>query len=101
MPRKRQLVKAIQKTFKQISKQFLSAINKQIIGLLRAFFGNRRRHSSANAGFVLPTVAMVILVVVLLTTAILFRSFERSKNASNVRVNEAVRRAATDLHPRA
>ncbi|ACC78867.1 hormogonium polysaccharide biosynthesis protein HpsA [Nostoc punctiforme] len=101
MPRKRQLVKAIQKTFKQISKQFLSAINKQIIWLLRAFFGNRRRHSSANAGFVLPTVAMVILVVVLLTTAILFRSFERSKNASNVRVNEAVLNAANPAIDRA
>ncbi|MBN3910035.1 MAG: hypothetical protein HWQ35_26885 [Nostoc sp. NMS1] len=101
MPRKRQLFKAIQKTFKQISKQFLSAINKQIIWLLRAFFGNRRRHVSANAGFVLPTVAMVILVVVLLTTAILFRSFERSKNASNVRVNEAVLNAATPAIDRA
>ncbi|MBG1262335.1 hormogonium polysaccharide biosynthesis protein HpsA [Nostoc commune] len=95
MSRKPQLVKAIKKTFRQISKQFLSAISKQIIWLLRAFFGNRRRHSSANAGFLLPTVAMVTLVVVLLTTAILFRSFERSKNASNVRVNEAALNAAT------
>jgi hypothetical protein len=101
MPRKRQLFKAIQKTFKQISKQFLSAINKQIIWLIRAFFGNRRRHGSANAGFILPTVAMVTLVVVLLTTAILFRSFERSKNASNVRVNEAVLNAATPATDRA
>ncbi|MEH1772155.1 hormogonium polysaccharide biosynthesis protein HpsA [Nostoc sp.] len=101
MSRKRQLVKAIQKTFKQISKQFLSAINKQIIWLLRTIFGTRRRRSSVNAGFVLPTVAMVILVVVLLTTAILFRSFERSKNASNVRVNEATMQAATPALERA
>ncbi len=49
----------------------------------------------------LPTVAMVTLVVVLLTTAILFRSFERSKNASNVRVNEAVLNAATPAIDRA
>ncbi|MBG1240007.1 hormogonium polysaccharide biosynthesis protein HpsA [Nostoc sp. NZL] len=101
MSRKRQLVKAIQKTFKQISKQFLSAINKQIIWLLRASFGTKRRRGSANAGFVLPTVAMVTLVVVLLTTAILFRSFERSKNASNVRVNEATIQAATPALERA
>ncbi|MEH1886421.1 hormogonium polysaccharide biosynthesis protein HpsA [Nostoc sp.] len=101
MSRKLQLVKAIQKNFKQISKQFLSTINKQIIWLLRAFFGNRRRRSSENAGFLLPTVAMVILVVVLLTTAILFRSFERSKNASNVRVNEAVLNAASPALDRA
>ncbi|MBL1199311.1 MAG: hypothetical protein FWK04_09520 [Nostoc sp. GBBB01] len=49
----------------------------------------------------LPTVAMVTLVVVLLTTAILFRSFERSKNASNVRVNEATMQAATPALERA
>lgn len=101
MSRKRQPVKAIQKTLKQISKQFLSTINKQIIWLLRTIFGTNRRHGSANAGFVLPTVAMVTLVVVLLTTAILFRSFERSKNASNVRVNEAVLNAATPAIDRA
>jgi hypothetical protein len=101
MSRKRQLVKAIKKTFNQISKQFLSAINKQIIWLLRAISGTRRRRGSVNAGFILPTVAMVTLVVVLLTTAILFRSFERSKNASNVRVNEAVLNAATPAIDRA
>ncbi|MBG1266588.1 hormogonium polysaccharide biosynthesis protein HpsA [Nostoc sp. WHI] len=101
MSRKRQPVKVIQKTLKQISKQFLSTLNKQIIWLLRTIFGTNRRHGSANAGFVLPTVAMVTLVVVLLTTAILFRSFERSKNASNVRVNEAVLNAATPAIDRA
>jgi hypothetical protein len=101
MSRKRQLFKVIQKTFIQVSKQFLSAINKQIIWLLRTISGTRRRRGSENAGFLLPTVAMVTLVVVLLTTAILFRSFERSKNASNVRVNEAVLQAATPALDRA
>jgi len=101
MSRKRQLFKVIQKTFRQISKQFLSTINKQIIWLLRTISGTRRRRSSENAGFLLPTVAMVTLVVVLLTTAILFRSFERSKNASNVRVNEAALNAATPAIDRA
>ncbi|MDZ7950235.1 hormogonium polysaccharide biosynthesis protein HpsA [Nostoc sp. DedQUE09] len=101
MSRKRQLFKVIKKTFRQISKQFLSTINKQIIWLLRTISGTQRRHSSVNSGFVLPTVAMVVLVVVLLTTAILFRSFERSKNASNVRVNEATMQAATPALDRA
>ncbi|MEH2415555.1 hormogonium polysaccharide biosynthesis protein HpsA [Nostoc sp.] len=101
MSRKRQLFKVIQKTFRQISKQFLSTINKQIIWLLRTISGTRRRRGSENAGFLLPTVAMVSLVVVLLTTAILFRSFERSKNASNVRVNEAVLNAAAPALDRA
>jgi hypothetical protein len=95
MSRQLRLVKAIAKFCQQISKQFLSTINRQIIWLLRTIFGiNRRRHGTADAGFVLPTVAMVSIVVILLTAAILFRSFERSKNASNVRVNEVVLRAA-------
>ncbi|MEH2055692.1 MAG: hormogonium polysaccharide biosynthesis protein HpsA [Nostoc sp.] len=101
MSRKRQLFKVIQKTFKQVSKQFLSAINKQIIWLLRAIFGTQTRRGSENAGFLLPTVAMVLIVVVLLTAAILFRSFERSKNASNVRVNQAVLNAAAPALDRA
>ncbi|MBC1266313.1 hypothetical protein GNF07_04425, partial [Trichormus variabilis FSR] len=74
---------------------------RQINRLLRTFFVNRKRRGAVNAGFVLPTVAMVALVVVLLTTAILFRSFERAKNASNVRVNEVVLNAATPALDRA
>ncbi|MBN4003918.1 MAG: hypothetical protein HWQ58_19810 [Nostoc sp. LPT] len=72
-----------------------------MIWLLRTISGTQRRRGSVNSGFVLPTVAMVVLVVVLLTTAILFRSFERSKNASNVRVNEATMQAATPALDRA
>jgi hypothetical protein len=101
MSRKREPVRVIQKTFRRISKQLLSAINKQIIWLLRAIFGIEKRRGAENAGFLLPTVAMVLIVVVLLTAAILFRSFERSKNASNVRVNEAVLNAAAPALDRA
>ncbi|MEH2437725.1 MAG: hormogonium polysaccharide biosynthesis protein HpsA [Nostoc sp.] len=101
MSQKRQLVKVIQKTFRQISKKFLFTINKQIIWLLRTIFGIQRKRGSENAGFLLPTVSMVLIVVVLLTAAILFRSFERSKNASNVRVNQAVLNAAAPALDRA
>ncbi len=94
MSRKRQLVKIINKITKQVSKHFLSPIKKKIVWLLRTLFVTKRRRSSANAGFVLPTVAMVSVVVVLLSTAIVFRSFERAKNSGNVRVNEAVMNAA-------
>ncbi|MBW4555246.1 MAG: hormogonium polysaccharide biosynthesis protein HpsA [Trichormus sp. ATA11-4-KO1] len=100
----RQLVKTITKIAKQfsrISRNCGSAINNKIIWLLRTLFVSKRRKTSANAGFVLPTVAMVSIVVVLLTTAILFRSFERSKNASNVRVNEVVLKAAAPAMDRA
>ncbi|RAM51650.1 MAG: hypothetical protein C6Y22_10515 [Hapalosiphonaceae cyanobacterium JJU2] len=72
-----------------------------MVRLLRTLFFNRRTGSVVNHGFVLPTVAMVALIVVLLTTAILFRSFDRAKNASNVRVNEVVIRAASPALDRA
>lgn len=85
----------IQRLFKSIWR-FFNAITKAFISwLLRSSLGQQRQRGSSQAGFVLPTVVMVILVVTLLTTAILFRSFDRSKNASNYRVNEVVLNAAT------
>ncbi|BAZ25748.1 hypothetical protein NIES4073_66540 [Kalymmatonema gypsitolerans NIES-4073] len=96
------ILNKIDKISREIIKKNVSTIKKQIIWLLRTLLvTQRRRRASANAGFVLPTVAMVALVVVLLTTAILFRSFERAKNASNVRVNEAVLNAASPALERA
>ncbi|MDD1458336.1 hormogonium polysaccharide biosynthesis protein HpsA, partial [Dolichospermum sp. ST_sed7] len=62
--------------------------------LLRTVFGNPKKQKVATAGFVLPTVAMVSVVVVLLTTTIMLRSFDRAKNANNVRINEAILSAA-------
>lgn len=100
MFKQRQLVKA-KKIFKNLSKQFWTAIKKQLVWLLRTLFITKKRTDTANAGFVLPTVVMVSIVVVLLTTAILFRSFERSKNASNVRVNEVVIQSVTPALDRA
>ncbi|PMB49756.1 hypothetical protein CEN39_20335 [Fischerella thermalis CCMEE 5201] len=97
----RELVKAIKNFYQKFSQGSSSVIKEQILWLLRAYLISRRQSDWLNAGFVLPTVAMVSLVVVLLTTAILFRSFERSKNASNVRVNEAVLNAATPAIDRA
>jgi hypothetical protein len=101
MSRSRRLVKAIKNFYRKNYQNSSSAIRKQSLRLLRRFLVIKRRRRTANAGFVLPTVAMVALVVVLLTTAILFRSFERSKSASNVRVNEAVLSAAAPAIERA
>ena len=98
---RRKLFKAVIFNLKKLSSQLLSTIKKQIIWLLRTIFTTNRRRGTGNAGFVLPTVAMVSVVVVLLTIAILFRSFERSQNASNVRVNEATLNAATPAIDRA
>ncbi|MBU7582206.1 MAG: hormogonium polysaccharide biosynthesis protein HpsA [Nostoc sp. TH1S01] len=101
MSLQRQLVKILKIISKKISNYSLFAFKKRINWLLRTLFLSRRRRDSVNAGFVLPTVAMVALVVVLLSAAILFRSFERAKNASNVRVNEVVLNAATPAIDRA
>ncbi|NET29679.1 MAG: hypothetical protein F6K01_31470 [Okeania sp. SIO1I7] len=54
-----------------------------------------------NSGFVLPTVTMVMLVVVLLSIAILLRSFDRAEVARNVRVDQATLAAATPALDRA
>ena len=97
-------VKAVQNLFKPISKP--SRRSAGIRGrsrpnwLLRSLM-IRGRSGWASSGFVLPTVVMVLLVVILLTTAIVFRSFDRSKNASNFRVNEAVLNASAPALDRA
>lgn len=100
MSRNRKSVRTIRKYYKIICAS-ISKLRKLLVLLLRSFIATKRKPRSANAGFVLPTVAMVSIVVVLLTTAIVFRSFERSKNASNVRVNEVVLKAATPAIDRA
>lgn len=100
MSRNRKLVRAIRKYYRTIYST-VTRLRKLLLWLLQYLLLVKKKPRSANAGFVLPTVAMVSIVVVLLTMAILFRSFERSQNASNVRVNEAVLRAATPALDRA
>ena len=101
MSKNRKFVRAFQNFYQQFSRKSPSTVKEQSLWLLRSFIVTKKRPEWVNAGFVLPTVAMVSLVVVLLTIAILFRSFERSKNASNVRVNQAVLNAATPAIDRA
>ncbi len=92
----------IQSIFKQIWRFFDVATKAVFNRLLRSLLVLKRQSRlSSRAGFVLPTVVMVILVVILLTTAIMIRSFDRSKNASNVRVDQAVLKAATPAIDRA
>lgn len=101
MSRKNRRIKEITRGFQRIGKKLLSTINRQIVRLLRTVFSPHRQRDTANAGFVLPTVAMVSIVVILLTAAIVFRSFQRAQNASNVRVSEVVLQAATPAMDRA
>lgn len=100
MSRSRKLIKVIRKNYRKFC-AYIATLKKQFVWLLQTLLVAKNRRKSPNAGFVLPTVAMVSIVVVLLTVAIVFRSFERAKNASNVRVNEAVVNAAMPAIDRA
>lgn len=91
----------VQRLLKQIWRFFDVATKAIVNWLLRSLLLSKRQSRLSRAGFVLPTVIMVILVVTLLTTAIMIRSFDRSKNASNVRVDQAVLNAATPALDRA
>jgi hypothetical protein len=91
--------KAKQNLLKQIEQLSKIKLKQQIQWLLRSLLVKDR--SNLETGFVLPTVAMVSLVVVLLSVALVVRAFDRSKNASNVRVNQVVLNAATPAVDRA
>ncbi len=93
--------KVVQNLFQQIWQLSKTNPKQQMQWLLRGLLVSGRQQRFYEAGFVLPTVAMVSLVIVLLTTAMMFRAFDRSKYASNVRVNEAVMNAATPALDRA
>ncbi len=97
----RKQVKANQNLSKRIWKLSSPVLKRLMKWLLRSLLIMGRRDRLSRSGFVLPTVIMVSLVIVLLTTAILLRSFERSKNASNVRVNQVVLNAAAPAIDRA
>jgi hypothetical protein len=60
-----------------------------------------RQDRYGRAGFVLPTVVMVMLVVVLLSVTIMFRSMDRAKMAQYNRVSEATLNAAAPALERA
>lgn len=91
----------VQRLFKRVWRSFNVLFKALLNGVLRGFRVNKRRSRQTQAGFVLPTVVMVVLVVALLTTAIVIRSFDRAKNASNFRVDQAVLNAATPAIDRA
>ncbi|NEO57395.1 MAG: hypothetical protein F6K54_32565, partial [Okeania sp. SIO3B5] len=72
------------------TEKFIGISIKKFIWLLkRASKKQRHNRNATQTGYVLPTVTMVMLVVVLLTVAIMFRSFQRTEQALFVRTNEA------------
>ena len=92
------ILKNLNSTVRKIGKQ-LRLLTK---ALVRAIAQSKKTLGNAsNAGFVLPTVTMVMLVVVLMTVAMLLRSFDRAEQARNVRVSQQALSAATPALDRA
>lgn len=98
---KRKLAKVIVSLLRQLTGVSRAGAKRLMRAMLRALMAMSRRAQLPVAGFVLPTVTMVLLVVILLTLAITLRSFDRANNARNVRVNQQVLAAATPALDRA
>lgn len=98
---KSKLSKVIVSLLRRIAGVTRSGANRLMRAMLRSLMAMGRRANLPVAGFVLPTVTMVLLVVILLTIAITLRSFDRANTARNVRVNQQVLAAATPAIDRA
>lgn len=98
---KSKLSKVIVSLLRRIAGVTRSRAKRLMRAMLRSLIAMGRRANLPVAGFVLPTVTMVLLVVILLTVAITLRSFDRANTARNVRVNQQVLAAATPALDRA
>jgi len=98
---KSKLSKVIVSLLRRIAGVTRSGAKRLMRAMLRSLMAMGRRARLPMAGFVLPTVTMVLLVVILLTVAITMRSFDRANTARNVRVNQQVLAAATPALDRA
>lgn len=98
---KSKLSKVIVSLLRRIAGVTRSGAKRLMRAMLQALMAMGRRARLPVAGFVLPTVTMVLLVVILLTVAIVLRSFDRANIARNVRVNQQVLAAATPALDRA
>ncbi|MEG4307394.1 hormogonium polysaccharide biosynthesis protein HpsA [Microcoleus sp. D3_18a_C4] len=91
---KSKLSKIIVSLLRRIAGVTRSGAKRLMRAMLQTLMAMGRRARLPVAGFVLPTVTMVLLVVILLTVAITLRSFDRANTARNVRVNQQVLAAA-------
>jgi hypothetical protein len=97
----RKLVKAVQSLFRQIWKLSRSLSKGLITWLLRTLLVTRRRSGLANAGFVLPTTVLLLLVVSLTVGTITYRAFNRTSQAIGQRQQTIIYNSATPVMDRA
>ncbi|NEO83729.1 MAG: hypothetical protein F6J87_05630 [Spirulina sp. SIO3F2] len=94
------MFKRLLQSFKQLLAR-LAELPQRLLRLIQRVRRRSGQPQGGQAGFVLPTVTMVILVVILTSTTLVFRSIDRAKNASNFRVNQVVMNAAAPAIERA
>ncbi|MGK7892587.1 MAG: hormogonium polysaccharide biosynthesis protein HpsA, partial [Xenococcus sp. (in: cyanobacteria)] len=82
----KKLVQSVLKQVGRLYKTFLRGVKRK---LLHKEMGRNLYGRLSTAGFVLPTTMMVMLVVVLLTIAMMLRSFEQVDTARQTRVAQA------------
>ncbi len=93
----------IQKIIQKTGKVSLAALRSRIKSLVRSLFVTPHRHSrsTAKAGFVLPTVTLLLLVLALVIGALLFRIGSRTNQVINERQQQVIYNAATPAIDRA
>lgn len=94
------MLRQLRKSINALARAVLN-LPQSLLQLIRRFSRRPGQRQSTTAGFVLPTVTMVTLVVILTSATLVVRSIDRAKNASNFRVNQVVMNAAAPAVERA
>lgn len=99
----RAIQKFVSKFFKQLWQLSQSVTKATFQWLLRTLMvtRHRRRRAAPSAGFVLPTVALLLVVVALVIGAILFRTGSRTNQVISERNQQVIYNAATPAIDRA
>ncbi|MDY6937946.1 MAG: hormogonium polysaccharide biosynthesis protein HpsA [Cyanobacteriota bacterium] len=98
---KLKFITMLQRRLRNTLKFCYGAIAKRLRKLLRPVFDTFNRRSNARAGFVLPTAALLLLVVSLVIGAILIRTLNRTDQVIGQRQEKVIYNAATPAIDRA
>ena len=99
--RRRKQNKFPQILYRQIFKLFQAAIRGLIKSLLRSWYRLSRQFRFSQAGFVLPAVTVLLLIMSVVVGSLLFRSFSRTTQVIAEREQQVIYNAATPAIDRA
>ena len=99
--RRRKQNKFPQTFYRQIFKLFQAAIRGLIKSLLRSWYRLSRQLRLSQAGFVLPAVTVLLLIMSVVVGSLLFRSFSRTTQVIAEREQQVIYNAATPAIDRA